>query len=411
MNFLLRFNILLFTVLLTACFNPESAPSTPPENVTVTEGDGLVVVDWDTVPGRKYWIFYKEGTNTSLDEYDRILLGITPPYILRPLSNATQYAFAVTSSQNGSSVGPFSPVYTATPRLLGPSIPWLVGTPLGINDLHSIALGNATYVTVGDAASVFVAAYDYPDTGGVTGWNSATSLPVGASTNLTSVLFDGQRFVILGDDGSILINTDTEALVWSAATAIVSPATMNALAASSTRYVAVGDSGVIYTNANNGATTAWTAQVSGTSEDLYGVSYVNGRFIAVGALGTLLTSTDGITWIAQTSNTNESLRSVAYGASTYVAVGDTGTVVSSTDAITWIAHINPLPSTESFRAICYGPDAQFIAVGTAGMLAYSSTGLDGSWATSNAGSIDLNAIYPNLVFIATGVAGANASGK
>ena len=111
----------------------------------------------------------------------------------------------------------------------------------------------------------------------------------------------------------------------------------------------------------------------------------------------------------QTSNTVSDLWKVAYGADNYVAVGDAGAIVSSPDAISWTEQTPP--TGESFRSIVYGQDLQFIAVGTTGTLAYSTTGIDGSWAISNAGVIDLNSIAPNLVFIAVGAAGANVSGK
>ena len=412
-NFLSSVAIVLLTLFLTACFNQKEPPADAPANVSVTEGDGLVVVDWDVVPGLTYWIFYKAGTNADLENYDAILVNITPPYVLAGLSNATQYAFAVTSSHNGSKAGPFSPAITATPRLLSPSIPWTIGTSLSVNDLQSIAFGNIagnnTYVTVGDAATVFAASYDYPSVGGITAWNPATTLPGGLTDNLKSVSYDGLRFVALGDAGAVIKSTDDQALVWEAATAITGAPAMNALASGASRYVAVGDGGAIYTNTSAGVTAAWTASTSGTTNNLYGVSYLNNRFIAVGEFGTLLTSTDGTSWTVQTAVTGDSLRGVAYGASTYVAVGDAGAVISSPDATTWTAQ--SIPTTESFRAICFGPDAQFVAVGTTGVLAYSSTGADGSWATSNAGSIELKSISPNQLYIATGAAGANVSGK
>jgi len=127
-----------------------------------------------------------------------------------------------------------------------------------------------------------------------------------------------------------------------------------------------------------------------------------------------LTTPDVITWTAQTSNINNSLRHVAYGVSSsaegnYVAVGDAGTIVSSPDALTWTSQT--IPTTQSFYSVCFGPDLQFIAVGTAGTLEYSTSGADGSWSVANAGSIDLYSIVPGDVFIAVGAAGSNISGK
>lgn len=407
-NFLLRVSVLLLGLSLVACFSPADPPADAPANVSVTEGDGLVVVNWDAVAGRKYWIFYAEGSDASLDVYDRILLGVKPPYIITGLSNGSQYAFAVTSSQSGSKTGPFAPVLIATPRLLGPAIPWTIGASLSVNNLHGIAFGIDKYVTVGDAATLFVAPYSYPDIGGVTAWSQPTSLPIATSSNLVAVRYDGRRFIALADDGSVIKSTDKDALTWEGATS-TGAGGMHAFAVGAGRYVAVGDGGAIYSNTSDAAASAWSEETSGTSNDLYGIAYVNSRFIAVGAAGTLLTSSDGVSWTQQTTNTSDNLRGVAYGADSYVAVGDAGAVVSSSDAVSWSAQ--SIPTTESFHAICFGPDQQFVAVGTAGVLAYSSTGLDGSWQTANAGSIDLNDVSPNLLFIAVGDAGANVSGK
>lgn len=394
--------------MLFAC-SSEDPPSSAPANVTINAGESLIAVEWDVIPGRTYWIFYNRGTNVSLDVKDAIAYNISSPHLITGLTNDTQYAVSVTSSQSGSEVGPFSPVQTATPRLLSPAVSWFEGVSLSVNDLRSIAFGGSTYVTTGNAATVFISVFNYTSDGGVTPWEAATTLPVTTGTNLAAVIFDGIRFIALGDDGSIIKNSSADILVWEAATPISTPPVMNALSVGAGVYLAVGDAGAIYTNASDGATDSWILQTSGSTNNLYGAAFVNNRFIVVGDNGTLLSSSDGISWNQETSNTSNALRHVAYGATNFVAVGDAGTIVSSTDATSWTAQA--IPTTESFRNITFGPDNQFIAVGTTGMLAYSTTGADGSWAISNAGSIDLNSIAPNQVFIAVGAAGANVSGK
>lgn len=404
MNFLLRVSVVLLPLFIGAC-SPPASPEAP-TNVTATEGESLVVMEWDVQPDLIYWLIYNQGSSVGFDDYDELRRGVTSPLILSNRVNGKQYALSVMASKEGSKTSPISPV-TATPRLLSPSTPWTIGTPLTVNDFLSIAFGNNTYVTVGDAATVFAGPYSYTSTGGVTAWTQVTSLPVTVSTNLRSVIHDGSSFVALGDDGSVIKSSNST--TWEAATAIAPTSALNALAYNAATYVAVGDDGLIYTNTSSGITEAWIAQTSGTANNLYGVSFVNDRFIAVGALGTLLTSIDGITWTTQSSNTNSTLRQVAFGADNYVSVGDAGAVVSSVDATTWTAQT--IPTTESFRSIIFGVDLQFIAVGTTGLLAYSLTGTDGSWAVTNAGLIDLNSIASNAVFIATGAAGANVSGK
>ena len=408
-----RVVILFLCFPLTACLNQPSAPAGAPANFSVIPGENRAVLSWDNVPGLTYWVYYKAGSSVTTGDHDYIGTGFTSPAVITGLANGTQYAFIVNASNNGSKTGPTTAVMTATPRLLGPAVPWSAGTPLSGNNLNSVAFNGSSYVAVGDGAAVFTAAHSYTSTGGVTAWNQVTALPFGAGTNLNSVIFDGSEFVALGDDGSITISGDL--VNWIARTAIGGAPTMNSLAyAGGPVYIAVGDGGAIYRNTVSGITSAWTAENSGTAQDLYGVSFVNGMFVAVGAAGALLTSPDGITWTARTSNTNSNLRHVAFattasGEQIYVAVGDAGTIVSSPDGVTWTSQA--IPTTQSFYSVCFGPDLQFIAVGTAGTLAYSTTGADGSWSVANVGSIDLYSIAPADVFIAVGAVGTNISGK
>ncbi len=404
-----RVFVLLLPVLLIACKSQPSPPAAAPANFTATAGENRVVLSWDAVPGQTYWVYYKAGSSVTTSDHDYIGRGVTSPAIITGsgLINGTQYAFIVAASNKNSKIGPVTPVVTVTPRLLGPAVAWTVGTPLSGNALNSVISNNNYFVAVGDAGTLFTAPYSYTSVGGVTGWSQATT-PVGAATDLSSVLYNGSQFVVLGRDGSIIVSSDQ--VNWITRTAIVGAPLMNGLAYANGRgYVAVGANGAIYRNSSGSVTDGWTAMNSGTSQDLYGVSYVNGLFVAVGAAGTLLTSADGITWTAQTSNTNSSLHHVAYGAGTYVVVGDAGAVVSSADAAVWTSQA--IPTTESFYSICFGPDLQFIAVGTTGTLAYSTTGLDGSWSVANATSLDLYSIAPGNVFIAVGAAGTNVSGK
>jgi len=399
----------IFTTLLTGCFSKDSSPDGAPENVSVVAGESLVVIDWDEIAGRTYWLYYKAGPTAGQNDFDSIIKDIQAPLILTGLDNDQQYAITLTSSNGGSPVGPFSDVVTSTPRLLNPDIAWNIGTPLTSEELHDITFANNLYITVGDAATVFVGAFEYTEDSGVSAWVEPETLPVDAGVNLSTVSFDGTQFVALGEDGTAIRSTDTEATTWELVTAIETPPTMHSLAVGAGLYVAVGDTGAIYTNDSTGITADWTEQTSGTDNDLYRVTFVFDRFIAVGELGTLLTSTDGITWEVQTSGTNNALRASAYGADLYVAVGDAGTIVSSSDAVSWAAQ--EIPTTESYRGLVFGPDSQFIAVGTTGTLAYSETGLDESWLTSSAGVIDLNSLASNQVFIAVGAAGTNVSGK
>ena len=401
---------ILSTLLLSSCFNTGDPPADAPANVTATAGEGLVALEWDVLAGHTYWVFYKAGATVSQTDYDSFVFKAQSPLLVTGLTNTTQYAFSLTSTRDGSEFGPYSAPVTATPRLLSPAVPWTVGTSLTTSNLNDIAFGFSLYAAVGDAATIFSAPYDYTSTGGITGWTQATTLPVAAGVNITAIIVDTFRFIALGDDGSVMVNTSADLLTWEAVTAITTPPLMNDLTVQFNTYVAVGNNGAIYTNDSSALTNAWVQQTSNTTNNLQSVAYVFDQFIAVGDAGTLLTSPDGIVWTPRTSNAANTLRAVSYGAGLYVAVGDAGEIVTSPDAITWTAQ-TPLAGGASLRDIVFGADEQFIAVGTAGTVAYSATGLDGSWTTATEGSIDLNALVNNLVFIAVGDAGSNISGK
>ncbi|WP_169741350.1 fibronectin type III domain-containing protein [Andreprevotia chitinilytica] len=399
--------VILSLLLLAACNNGSSdGPSTAPTNFVAAAGEGQITLTWDTVPGQTYWLFYKAGASTSSgDAGAKIIPNVTSPYVLTGLTNGTQYAFVLNATNDGSKAGPSTPSISTSARLVGPTATWTVGTALTTNTLTSVAYGNSNFVAVGAAGTVYAAPYSYTSTGGVTAWTKPTGLPASLSSNLTSVIYDGTRFDAIGADGSTLVSTDT--VTWTAATAATGGT--NALAYGNGVYVAVGNGGSIQSNATAALAGAWTAQLSHTTNNLYGVAYVNNKFVAVGASGTVLTSTDGVTWTSWASGTTNNLRQVAFGLSTYVIVGDAGTVISSPDASTWTVQTSP--TTQNLYAVCFGLDNQFIAVGTAGTVAYSTTGATGSWAVANAGTTDLFSIAPAGVFIAVGTAGANVSAK
>ena len=234
MSYFYRLGILFLSLLLVACGGMQDPPKTAPANVTVSAGENLVAVNWDTKPGLNYWIYSKQGTEVSQDDYDLLLINVTPPYLVTGLENGTEYAVAVTSFHDGSPAGPFSAAQSAIPRLLSPSVPWTVGTSLTTDNLSSIAFGNNLYVTVGDSATVFFGEYSYISDNGVTAWNLPTTLPV-TTTDLSSVEFTGSRFAALGTDGSTITSIDGD--VWESKTAIPGAPVMNGLIFSGTRYV------------------------------------------------------------------------------------------------------------------------------------------------------------------------------
>lgn len=402
-----RASVTVFSLLLVGCGDKSTLPSTEITNFTVTPGDGQAVVSWDAHPGQFYDLYYKEGSSVSLTDFDGLKVSITSPYTLINLTNQTQYSFILTATNTGGVPGPPSAVVTATPGAAGAGITFTIGTPISSGVLRGVAFGGNTYVAVGAAAGVFSAQYSSTNTGGVTSWTTATSLPIDSSTSLTSVVFDGTRFVALGLQGSIIASNNT--VSWGSATTIVTSKFLYGIAYGSGTYVVVGEGGTIVSNNTPGASGAWVERTSGTAKDLYGVKYVNGDFIAVGSNGALLTSHDGAIWTVRNSHTPNDLWQVAYGIGTYVAVGSAGTIVSSADGATWATQTSP--TSQNLYAIAFGGNEQFVAAGDAGIFAFSDSGANDSWTLTTVGSSDLFGIAPGGVFIAVGSSGANVSGK
>ena len=420
-----RASVAILSLLLAACGGGSSTSySTTVTNFTVTPGDTQVVITWDSHPGQYYDLYFKIGSNVTQSDFDGLKLSITSPYTLINLTNQTQYAFILTATNSGGVAGPPTPVVTATPGSTGTGLSWTINSPLAaVNALRGVASGVNTLVTVGTSAAIYSAQYSTASTGGITNWGPVITLPTGFASTLTSVIFDGTHFVALGFDGSIITSSDS--VTWKTATAVNAGQDLNgSIAYGNGTYVVVGAGGYIATNntgsSNPGTTNpsstisdiitgAWVARDSKTGLDLYGVAYVNGDFIAVGAQGTLLTSHDGVTWTPRNTGTGNDLWQVAYGAGTYVAVGDSGTIVSSADSATWTKQTSP--TANSLYAIYFGGNDTFVAAGDLGTIAYSTSGADGSWTLTAAGSNALYGITANGTFVAVGAAGATVSGR
>jgi hypothetical protein len=399
----------LLSLLLAACGGQSSSPSDVVTGFTVTPGATQVTLSWDSHPGQIYAAYYKAGSNVTVADYDNLFVPVTSPYVISNLNDNTQYAFILTATNSGSTAGPPTAVITTVPGTNGLS--WTIGsalTPGGA--LRGIAYGGNNYVAVGTSgasAAIYSTNSNNSNSGALSTWSAATTLPPGLSTTLSAVINDGTRFVALGVSGDISTSTDT--LAWDAAVPIASGQPMNALAYGNKTYVAVGFGGAIASN-DTGIAGAWTLQYSGTTQNLYGVSFVNGRFIAVGARGTLLTSDDGTTWMPASSNTAEDLWQVAFGANTYVAVGNSGTILSSSDGAVWTPQ-SDTGTTQGLYAICFAANARFVAVGDSGTVVYSSAGASDGWTATAAGTNSLYGIAPGNVLVAVGENGTNVSGN
>lgn len=106
---------------------------------------------------------------------------------------------------------------------------------------------------------------------------------------------------------------------------------LNAMAFSGNRYVAVGEGGSIVTSEDG---KEWAVAQSGTHKRLTSVVWTGTSFVIVG-YKTILTSPDGLTWTARDSANNPLLLSATWGKDRIVAVGCLGAAITSPDGIIW----------------------------------------------------------------------------
>lgn len=218
---------------------------------------------------------------------------------------------------------------------------WTDVTPYGVNNqyaqgqLRSAASSATSIVAVGnpnyayrrfDTASINYTAptarilrYD-----GFVWTNIATNFTPPLNYNLNRVRYFRDRYIAVGDNGTIIISGD-DGNTWSRVSTPVTGGLHDitkGLLPNVNLYVAVGRGGTILTSADN---ITWTMRNSTTVADLFAVSFVDNRFVAWGQNGSAVWSTDGLQWNTYTSNTTNTIYAatgsdVATGASTRVQV-------------------------------------------------------------------------------------------
>lgn len=151
----------------------------------------------------------------------------------------------------------------------------------------------------------------------------------GSSEPLNDVIWDGDKFLVVGEAGTILSSPD--AVTWSGQ-ASGSNQSLRSIIREGGDIVAVGQGGIILTSTDG---VSWSTRVSDVATFISGIAYGMGRFVAVGGSGTILTSPDGVDWSPANSGTTRFLQAVAFSDGKFVAVGASGTVRISTDGLNW----------------------------------------------------------------------------
>lgn len=242
-------------------------------------------------------------------------------------------------------------------------------------------------------------------------WHWKNPLPHGNQIN--GLAYGNNRFVAVGDYGTILISDDgatwepvsVSNIKTSSGVAIVPTDVksgaywlhLKGITYGSGKFVAVGDAEGTGTAALSTVLTSadglnWTRQAdvkdasskpvsaalrgvaSGTQSDGINVFY------AVGAKGTILSSADGIQWRASaTTPTTNNLNAITYSNYTFVAVGENGTVVTLLNSGKWLvadSTVSAITNPPSLNSVASGPN-NFVVAGASGTVLNSPDGI--SW--------------------------------
>lgn len=176
---------------------------------------------------------------------------------------------------------------------------------------------------------------------------SNTSLIAVGSTDYAFRRFDAPQYSyvaptarILRYDGSIWTNISTNFLP---------PLNynLNRVRHFRDRYIAVGDNGTIIISGDDGR--SWSRAVStvtcGLHDVIRGPAITNSIFVAVGRGGCILTSTDNINWTARNSGTVSDLFTITYVEGIFLALGQNGAGVYSQDGISWNTYDTMMTNT------------------------------------------------------------------
>ncbi len=135
------------------------------------------------------------------------------------------------------------------------------------------------------------------------------------------------------------------------------------------RFVAVGDAGTVIVSTN---AISWVKQPAPTAESFYGITVARDQFIALGSRSNIFLSTDGVNWETRATGHTNWFQAVAFGNDTFVALTGWGTILASTDARTWAVTTN-LPFAV---AGLYFGGGQFVGFDVSGSIYTSVDGVN-----------------------------------
>lgn len=266
-----------------------------------------------------------------------------------------------------------------------------------------LTFGNGVWVTGGFRNTAGTATLQWS-----TDTSNWTDAPGVGTNGVTSVIFDGTRFVAVGYYG--FMGTSTNGRDWH----VINPGTdvnLRSITRADGLFVAVGGGGRIYTSRDG---RDWAARDSGTALNLRSVTRFKDHFIAVGEQdfaggpSTIRISQDGVNWLPLLTGAfpKGNLYSLAHNGSRIVAVGDFGNVSVSSDGLNWSNLVSGvlngpnavIPTSADLNAVTWTGD-RFSAVGKDGNVISSFDGFSW-WYSGPGGGRNLHGIaYGNGVHV------------
>jgi photosystem II stability/assembly factor-like uncharacterized protein len=273
--------------------------------------------------------------------------------------------------KNSTSISLSSPLTTN----LGIGADATIGFGLTGVALTNVIFDGMRYIAVGDRGLVIDR-----ETGSST-WNQRLGLVYGDLKAIGSRSYYTANnlqhtYVAVGNEGSVIRSTDLDS--WSLPIATLANRTLNSVSHNNGQWVAVGDGGQIITSTDDGL--SWTLDNTTTELNLYDVAYF-GQWIAVGDKGYVyLRSQNSNTWTRYNIGASDSLRSVAFVNNVIYVVGARGTIATSLEGTKWT--VADRFTNNRLTGISRGANTP-VAVGASGVILSESPSFTVTWAVRN----------------------------
>jgi photosystem II stability/assembly factor-like uncharacterized protein len=143
-------------------------------------------------------------------------------------------------------------------------------------------------------------------------------------------------FVAVGNGGTIVTSTNGDS-DWTLVTGVITTNNLHAITHAGDKFVAVGDMGTILYSADG---VTWTSPFtdktpSPTTNDLHAIAYAGDKFVAVGNGGAIVGSYNDMGHWFIRKFSNDDFLAICYAEGLFVAAGEDGAIATSGNAESW----------------------------------------------------------------------------